>query len=175
MRASALAWLFLLAFPAAAQWSGWDYDRDQPKERFTDAEVKLPALPREENLLQFKAGPDTRHRFFIDTQALSIDSNGVVRYTLVVKTAGGATNVSYEGMRCDLRQFKVYALGQSHGIWMPARDPQWQAINHLNRSAHHGVLQRDYFCTGKSRNAPVASVEEALQLIRYGPRENYGE
>jgi hypothetical protein len=174
MRASALACLFL-AFPAAAQWSGWDYDRDQPKEQFREAEVKPPAFPEEENLLQFEAGAASPHRFFVDTKALSIGSDGVVRYTLVVKTAGGATNISYEGMRCDLRQLKVYAVGHSKGTWIPARDPQWRQVENQNRSHYHSVLHRDYFCAGKSRNIPVASVQEALRLLRYGPREHYTE
>lgn len=175
MRASALAWLVFLAFPAAAQWSGWDYDRDQPKEQFKEAiEIKLPALPRDENLLKFEAQAGNPHRFFIDTKALSIGTDGVVRYTLVVKTAGGATNVSYEGMRCDSGQIKVYALGRNNKTWMRARDPQWRdIIDNRNPSRYHSTLQHDYLCAGESRKIPVASVEEALRLLRYGPREQY--
>ena len=30
-------------------------------------------------------------------------TDGVVRYTLVTRTAGGATNVTYEGIRCEGR------------------------------------------------------------------------
>ncbi len=173
MRPSALAWLAFLAFPAAAQWSGWDYDNDRPKEKWKEQrEVKLPAFPEEENLLQFEAGAASPNRFFVDTKALSIGTDGVIRYTLVVKAAGGATNVSYEGMRCGPPQVKVYAAGRKEGDWMRARDPQWRRIENRNISHYHSVLRRDYFCAGGYGYVPVASVEEALQLLRYGPRES---
>jgi hypothetical protein len=174
MRASALAWLALLAFPAAAQWSGWDYDKDRPKEKLKEElEVKLPAFPKEENLLQFEAGVASSNRFFVDTKALSIGTDGTIRYTLIIKTAGGATNVSYEGMRCGLWQIKVYAVARKAGEWMRARDPQWQRIANRNISHYHSVLYGSYFCASGTGYAPVASVEEILRLIRYGPREPY--
>ena len=173
MRASALVFLFL-AVPAAAQWSGWDYENDRPKEIWKEElEVKLPPFPQDENLLQFEAGAGNANRFFLDTKALSIGRDGVIRYTLVVKTAGGATNVSYEGMRCGLREVKVYAVGRKDGDWMRARDAQWRRIVNRDASHYYGVLRRDYFCAGGEGYVPVASVEEALRLLRYGPRESY--
>jgi hypothetical protein len=175
MRASALTWLAFLAFPAAAQWSGWDYDRDQPKEQFREAEVKLPEYPKDGELLRFEASAASPHRFFIDANSLSIGADSIVRYTLVVKTAGGATNVSYEGMRCDLRQLKIYASGGSKGTWMRARDPQWRRIETREVNRHHGVLFKDYFCAGKTSKVPVTRVKEALQLLRYGPPKSQGE
>lgn len=173
MRPSALAWLAFLAFPAAAQWSGWDYTNDRPKEQVKkEAEAKLPAFPKDENLLQFEAGAASPNRFFLDTKAISVGTDGTIRYTLVVKAAGGATNVFYEGMRCKGQQVKVYAVASKDGDWVRARDPQWRRIQNRNISDYHSVLQRDYFCAGGYGNVPVASVEEALQLLRYGPRES---
>lgn len=172
MRASALALLVLLAFPAAAQWSGWDYENDRPKEKLKEnLDVKLPAYPKEENLLQFEVGAASQNRFFVDTKALSIGTDGIIRYTLMIKTAGGATNVSYEGMRCTPDEFKVYAVGQKDGDWLRARDPQWRSIQNRDISHYHSVLRRYYFCAGGYGYVPVASVKEALRLMRYGPRE----
>ena len=171
MRASAIAVLALLAHSAAAQWSGWDYDHDRPKEEFKELELGLPPYPLEDNLLAFDAGAASAHRFYIDSKALSIGTDGVVRYTLVVKTAGGATNVTYEGIRCDLRQVKIYASGRPDRTWARARDPQWTRIATKQVDIHHGVLFRDYFCAGKTNKTPVARAEEALQLLRHGERE----
>lgn len=171
MRASALACLAFLAYPASAQWSGWDYDNDRPKEQFKELEVKLPEFPKDDDLVQFRGGAASPHRFFIDSKSLSIGNDRVVRFTLIVKTAGGATNVLYEGIRCDERQLKTYASGRRDGTWMRARDPQWVRIETREVNNHHGVLYQDYFCAGQSRNLPVASVKEALQRLRYGPRE----
>ena len=171
MRASALVWLLFLALPAAAQWSGWDYEHDRPIKRFKEAESKLPPLPKDEDLLQFEADAASPYRFFIDTHSLSIGTDGVVRYTLVVKTPGGATNISYEGMRCDLGQIKIYAYARGRVAWVRTRHPEWQEFRSQPSGRYRRVLKYDYFCTGKSNRTPVASVDEALQLLHYGPRE----
>ena len=175
MRASALVWLLFLAFPAAAQWSGWDYEYDRPKEVFKESEIKLPPLPKDENLLQFEADAASPHRFFLDTRSLSIGKDEVVRYTLVIKTAGGATNISYEGMRCDLGQVKVYAYARGRKAWVRARHPEWKEFGVQPSGRYRRVLKRDYFCAGKTGKYPVASVNDALQLLRYGPREPFTE
>ena len=171
MRASAIAVLALLAQPAGAQWSGWDYQNDRPAEQFTERELELPPYPLEDDLLAFESGAASAHRFYLDPKALSVGTDGVVRYTLVVKAAGGATNVTYEGIRCDLGQLKIYASGRPDRTWMRARDPQWTRIETKQFNVHHGVLFREYFCAGKSSKTPVARVEEVLERLRYPPRD----
>lgn len=173
MRASALAWVAFLAFPAAAQWSGWDYQNDRPKEQFKELETTLPAFPRDGDLVQFEVNAASSNRYFIDEKALSIGADGVVRYTLVVKAGGGAVNISYEGMRCDERQSKTYATGRRDGVWMSERDPKWRRIEQVINPRF--VLYRNYFCAGLSSNIPAASVAEVLQLIHYGPRESLSD
>jgi len=175
MRASVLVSLLFLAVPAAAQWSGWDYEHDRPTEVFKEGEIKLPPLPKDEDLLQFEADAASPHRFFIDTHALSIGADEVVRYTLVIKTAGGATNISYEGLRCDVGQIKIYAYARARSTWVRVGQPQWQEFGGQPSGRYRRVLKHDYLCMGKTRSFPVASVDEALQLLRYGPREPFTE
>lgn len=172
MRASAIAVLALFAQTAAAQWSGWDYDLDRPKEELKELEVKLPPYPADDDLVAFESGAASAHDFYIDSKALSVGEDGIVRYTLVVKTAGGATNVTYEGIRCDLRQVKVYASGRPDRTWAPSRNPQWTRITMQQVNIHHGVLYGEYFCAGQNSRTPVASKEEALNLLRYGSKRN---
>lgn len=159
--------LAIAAGPAAAQWSGWDYERDEPKKDRIELEVKPPAYPEEGKLLQFDAGSATPHRFYIDPESISVGQDGVVRYTLVVKTAGGSNNVSFEGIRCDMRQYKVYAFGRGDGTWMAARDPQWRRIEYKEVNRHHGVLYGEILCRDR---APVKSAKDAVNAIRYGAR-----
>lgn len=171
MRTSAIALLALLALPATAQWSGWDYANDRPKEELTELETKLPAYPKDEDLVEFDVSAASSDRFYVDQKALSIGKDGIVRYTLVIKTARGATNVSYEGMHCDLEQTKMYATGRSNGTWINARTAQWQKIRLSSILDPRHVLHRNYLCAGLSSNIPAASVEDVLRRIRYGPRE----
>lgn len=93
----------------------------------------------------------------------------MVRYTLVIKAAGGATNVTYEGIRCELRQQKYYAMGRADGNWVRARNPQWRRIESQDVNRHHGVLYADFFCSGKQ---PHNSVREVLQRLRFDAPAN---
>jgi hypothetical protein len=131
-----------------------------------ESDVALPAYPKPDALIPFAAGAATPHRFFIDPQSLSIGPDGVVRYTLVVKTAGGATNVTHEGVRCEVREQKIYAIGGAKGDWVRARDPQWRRIEYRAVNNHHGVLYADFLCEGKYT---PPSVKAIVQLLRKPP------
>jgi hypothetical protein len=165
-----LAALFAPSASAKEEWYQWDIDFDEGKKPWKEIEVMIPAYPKTENLLPFEAGGASPHRFFIDAASLTIGDDGVVRYTLVVRAAGGATNVSFEGMRCDMRQQKYYAIGRVDGSWTRARDPQWRRIEYQEVNQHHGILYEDFLCRGK---LPVKSVKEAVQSFRYGVRGRY--
>jgi len=114
----------------------------------------------------FDAGGASAHRFYVDARSLSVGEDGVVRYTLVIKAAGGATNVTFEGIHCELRQQKYYAVGRADGSWVRARNPQWRRIESQDINRHHSVLYWDAFCSGKQ---PHKSVREVLQLLRNSP------
>jgi hypothetical protein len=172
-QAGVRAWLVgaslaLAAFSVSAQekWQQWDIDFDEGKKEWKEIEAKMPAPPRPENLLPFEASGASAHRFFIDARSISIGEDGVVRYTLVVKTAGGSTNTTFEGLRCELRQQKYYAVGQPSGQWTRARNPQWRRIEQRDLNNHHSVLYADFLCDGKT---PIASVRGVVQTLKYGP------
>lgn len=157
----------LYAGAAGAQWVEWDRDVDENTKPWKEIEAKIPAYPGDGSLLAFDAGAATAHRFFIDTRSLSIGEDGVVRYTLVVKAAGGATNISFEGIRCATRELKVYAVGQRDGSWTRARNPQWRRIEYREVNRHHGALYGDYLCEGGISNRfPYASVPVILQRLK---------
>jgi len=172
IRAAAGVLSLLAAFgaPAQEQWSQWDVDFDEDKKPWKELEAKIPAYPKPENLIPFEAAKAGGHRFFVDAQSLSLGADGVVRYVLVIKTAGGATNVTFEGMRCDMRQQKYYAIGQSNGAWTRARNPRWRHIGGQEES-QHGTLFDEYFCASKSF---PATPQQAIELLKYGGSARYG-
>jgi hypothetical protein len=157
--------LAAFALPAPAQ-RNWDADFDDEKKSWKEIEATMPVYPKTETLVPFDGGGASGHRFFVDAPSLAIGADGVVRYTLVVKTTGGATNVTYEGIRCEERHQKTYAVGQASGAWVRARDPKWRRIEHQAINNHHGVLYSDYLCQGKET---AKSVKDVLQRMRYGP------
>jgi hypothetical protein len=157
----------LLAQAAGAQWSLFESEFDEGRKPWKEIEAQLPAYPKTENLVAIDAGGAALHKFFIDAPSISVGEDGVVRYVLVVRTAGGATNVTFEGMRCDMRHLKIYALGHANGNWSRARNPEWRRIEVQEVNRHHNVLYADVFC---QRRQPVKSAREALDAIRYGTR-----
>jgi hypothetical protein len=141
----------------------WEEDPDAPK--WEEAEAVIPEFPKEENLLEFYVGPVTTNRFFIDGATINPGKDGVVRYTLVVRTSGGATNISFEGMRCDTRQLRIYASGRSDGTWTKARISEWKPIENKPINRHHAALSRDYFCPA---GAPIYTLEEGRDALKAG-------
>jgi hypothetical protein len=145
---SIIAFFFLLAAVGTARAQIPQYDRDADKDfkPWTELELKLPAPPKQANLIPFDVGAATPHRFYIDAASLTVGDDGVVRYTLVVKAAGGATNVSYEGIRCETREQKHYAVGHSDGRWIPARSTEWRRVEYKDLNPHHRVLYVEFLC-----------------------------
>ena len=161
----------LLPLTAAAQWRLFESDFDDEQRGWKEIEAKLPPYPKAENLIPFEGGAASPHQFFIDAPSISVGEDGVVRYTLLVKTAGGATNVSFEGMRCATRELKYYAIGHANGAWSRARDPQWRRIEFKEINRHHGTLYIDFFCAGRS---PVKSPQDAIKALRNDVRRTGG-
>ncbi|TFW09485.1 hypothetical protein E4K72_05780 [Oxalobacteraceae bacterium OM1] len=141
--------LALLGF-ASAHAATFDEDFDDQEKPWEEIAVQLPAQPRPENLLPFETGPLSTYRFAIDAKSLSVGSDGVVRYTLVANSSGGATNVSYEGIRCATYERKLYAFGHPDGKWSRSRRDQWERIASAGPNAQHAALFQDYFCEGKT-------------------------
>jgi CNP1-like family len=159
----------LLTLPAAAQWKDWDYELDQEKKPWDELQTQLPAYPKPENLLAFDIGSNTANRYFVDAASLSVGEDGVVRYTLVIRTAGGATNVSFEGIRCDGRSVRVYAFGHVNSQWSRARNAGWREIQPREINGYHFALHRDYFCWTSSRKA-AHTLPQILTNLKQGPR-----
>jgi len=145
------------------EWREWDAEFDEGSKPWKEIEAKIPPYPRNADLVPFGPGGGSAHRYYVDARSLSVGEDGVVRYTLVLRAAGGATSVSFEGIRCESREQKYYAVGHPDGHWVRARDPKWSRIGQqdANRSRHY-MLYSDYLCVDK---LPVRSVREMLQRL----------
>jgi CNP1-like family len=142
--------------------SDWEREHDQrlaPSEN----ELSLPAYPRKRDLIEFSAGPTSEFRYFVDSNSISVGSDGIVRYTLVARSPAGVENVTYEGMRCSTGELRVYALGRERS-WS-ATQTGWRPMPSMQ--AWHRVLYREYFCPYRE---PVASRQQAIYVLRGGPR-----
>jgi len=158
----------LIALPAWAQWKDWDYELDREKKPWEEMQTKLPPFPKPENLRKFDIGSNTANSYFVDEPSVSVGDDGVVRYTLMIKAGGGATNVSFEGIRCDSRQVRVYAFGHPGDQWSRARNPGWRDIQPREINGYHYALHRDYFCWTSSRTATL-QLKQIIANLKNGP------
>ena len=156
--------LLLVASAPAGSWSLFEKDYDEEKKPWVEIEAMLPAHPKPENLIAFDAGGASPHRFYIDAPSLSVGEDGVVRYTMVVKTGGGATNTTFEGIRCATQEQKLYAVGHADGKWVRARDPRWKRIESRGINQHHGVLYLEFMCP--ERHVRMVTAKQILASLR---------
>jgi hypothetical protein len=148
--------------PPATQGAGADEEFDDTKS-WKEIQAQIPRYPQPANLVPVDTGSYRAHRFYVDTESISRGEDGVMRYTAVLKAAGGASNVTFEGMRCETREHKVYALGRDDGTWVRARDPKWSRVTYSDASPHRGVLFRDYLCFSRHDLPAVKDVVAALK------------
>ena len=154
-------WLVLaLQFPLAvcAQ-----EDKAQGEQADDAAPLVLPAAPAKQNLLPFYVSPTTTMNFAIDASSVSVTSDGVVRFTLVIGSPEGARNVSHEGMRCKTAEKKLYATGSTDGSWSPSRNDTWGGIRDVGANRQHAALFNDYFCDSGSVAGSAAAIVKRLR------------
>jgi hypothetical protein len=157
-----LVWGLALTSQSKAQtlWEGWDYKYDREITPWSELVSEIPAYPLDSNLISLDIDAVSPHRYFIDGLSISSGKDGVIRYTLVIKTAGGATNVSFEGIRCDPAEQKFYAIGRpGDRSWVRARNPQWRQFSARQGGAHHAELHKNYFCK-------IKMAEPAERIVR---------
>lgn len=152
------------AAAASAQSSRFEEDFDDTDKPWQEIAIQLPSAPKEENLVRFYVSPTATQTFLIDTQSLTLGSDGVIRYTLVAISNSGAKNISYEGIRCASYERKLYAFGQPDGTWSRSRRDQWERISSNASNRQHAALAKDYFCSEKS---VAGKAEDMIERLRY--------
>lgn len=165
---------FALFLPLAVH-AGWgekfdfEYENQKP---WKELEAQLPPAPKEENLIPFNVSAATDNSFFVDSQSISVGEDGVVRFTLVVRSPEGASNVVFEGIRCGTREVRLYAFGRADGTWGRARDSGWKRIHSERRNRPDHVLYDDFFCP---RDIIVTDPKEAVDALRRGNHPRAGK
>jgi hypothetical protein len=139
------------------------YDEEQEKLNWKEAEARLPPYPKDADLIEFQVSSGTTFRFFVDAASLSVADDGVVRYTLVARSPSGVANVSFEGIRCAAKSYKVFARGTG-GNWS-RRESEWQVIQERTVQRWHNVLYWEFLCP---RHRPIETAAEGVNALRRG-------
>ncbi|HEY5790314.1 MAG TPA: CNP1-like family protein [Gammaproteobacteria bacterium] len=165
--------LLLAAGPAAA--AGPDPflrpGETRPNMRFAEDEpwreqqVTLPAYPDDGDLLEIKGIPGRSGlTVYLDGRSLSLDGDGVSRYTVVVVSRSGVRNVIYEGLRCRAGDYRNYAFGTPQNSFERREDAAWRTIETSGTFAYRGLLRNEYLC---DPHRIALEPQQALRRIRY--------
>jgi hypothetical protein len=161
--------LLSMVAPAAAffgpkKTSDYEYENEKP---WVEIQGQLPSYPKSENLLEFDAGPASNNLHYVDSSSVSVGEDGVVRYSLVVKSPAGAMNVTYEGIRCQTNERKVYAYGRANNeTWAPATMGKWVDLENIKQNYAQRALYRYFFCPFGI--GMVKDADEAVQALKAG-------
>lgn len=150
----------IIAAPVYAQ--GNDKTGDEKVVKvWVDSPIVLPPAPATDNLLRFYSNDN--QSFFIDSKSISIAGDGSLRYTLVSTSQAGAKNVSYEGLRCDTNEKRLFAFGRADGSWSNSRRNTWDEFSNKGVNKQHSTLAWDFVCDGSSI---AGNVDKIIQRIR---------
>ncbi len=130
----------------------------------------LPGYPQENDLLEISGPPAYRnYHYLIDGKTLVVGADGVVRYSIVIRSPSGSDNVMYDGLRCSNSQIKNYAYGTSDmdgkKKWINKQNISWNAIRSSGVTGYSRTLAENYFC---DHNGAVLKRHEIIQNIKYG-------
>lgn len=167
MKAALRTLLAALAAASAALVSAQpksDWEVAEEERSWREGDVTVPPYPKAADLIEFDVSAATDFRFFIDLTSLSVGKDGVVRYTLVARSASGVDNVSYEGIRCKSGIVRAYAFGQGGGRWS-ARGSRWRQVDPKGAQRWQFALWRGYFCP---HAIAIHDAAEGIDALRRG-------
>lgn len=129
-----------------------------------DETVPPPPVFSKDKLLALDMPLFMSLKFGIDPASISISPTKTVRYVIVATSATGASNVMYEGLRCEVGEFITYARQSSDGRWNLVQNPQWRPLTDINTARHALAFARQGACEGRSATASsVADIVRALK------------
>ena len=140
-------------------------DQFDSDKTWVELQAQLPEYPKQDNLIPFDTGPASNDQHFIDATSIQVGEDGVIRYSLVIKSPSGAMNVTFEGIRCSTNEKKLYALGRDDGNWAHSRNADWQRLENVSQYDVQRELAKYYFCPLKSI---VKTREEAIHALKSG-------
>jgi hypothetical protein len=115
--------------------------------------VENPAPPppafSKEKWVPIEMPPFVSLKVGVDPNTLTVGTDGVVRYVVVMVNASGSVNAVYEGLRCATDEVKTYARFSASGTWSPVREPVWRGVAENSPSRHSHAFARQGGCRDK--------------------------
>lgn len=143
--------------------SDWERANEDRLKQSYERQVPAPSLDRSRLAeVELHSLADSDFRYYVDWGSVSVGEDRIVRYVLVARSASGAENMTFEGLRCQ-GEYRVYAVGSRDGAW-GGRPSEWRPIPR-NPNAVQLALARRYFCPGRTA---IRTSDEGQRAVRDG-------
>lgn len=146
-------------------------ERAEPatEETWKEASLALPPFPRAQDLLPLRAETgDAEYSYYIDVNSVTLTSDEVLRYTVVIQAPGGANNIFYEGIRCATKEVKSFAYGTRDGRFERMANPEWRYLYVRGPMGFRTALVERYVCDEQGWAVDSDTVLE--RLVMHDPR-----
>lgn len=132
-----------------------------------EEELPLPDVAVASNWVEFYVGVETRNRYFLARDSLTVGKDLITRFVSRVLTAGGVENIAAEAIRCSTAERRTFAYLRSGQQWAPSRDKRWVSVSTGNRfNAYHEVLYSELLCSAGFPMKPRESLEALARSFR---------
>ena len=129
----------------------------------------LPRFPRAQDLLPIRGDAgDPGYNYYIDVNSVLLTTDEVLRYTVIIQSPSGASNIVYEGIRCATQEVKTLAFGTRDGRFARMPDSQWLYVHSPGALGYRTTLVELYVC---DENGWAVNSDTVLhRLVKYDPR-----
>lgn len=149
--------------------------RENDVEEFVWKEGDSSALgyPEESDLVEVSGSSAYRnYQYLIDVESVQVGADGVVRYSLVIRSSSGSDNAFFEGIRCISNEIKTYAYGAADmddkKKFVPRIKPGWKKASSSGVRGYSETFIINYLCGFNGKNIKRY---EIIQNIKYGKGE----
>jgi hypothetical protein len=133
-------------------------------EKWQESKTTVPAYPSDADLVAVPANDNDTLKIYLDRKSISRAPDRVARFTLVVESRSGARSVFYDGLRCETRQYKTYAIGTTDRAFTPVTDPQWRDIPRPEINDFRYRLYSRFVC---DENSSARTPAEIVSLLKH--------
>ena len=129
---------------------------------FKEGATAMPLNPPNTATIQpFYVSQHTIFKFAVDTDSILIGNDGVTRYTVILTSPNGNSQVQYEGIRCDSFQWRLYGTFEN-GAWQENPLSTWRAIQSNVPNRYQAALAQGAFCNFTSQEKSIKTIVESL-------------
>jgi hypothetical protein len=129
---------------------------------FKEGLTAMPLNPPNTATIQpFYVSQQTIFKFAVDTDSILIGNDGVTRYTVILTSPNGNSQVQYEGIRCDSFQWRLYGTFEG-GTWKENPLSSWRAIQDNVPNRYQAALAQGALCNFTSQEKNIKTIIQSL-------------